>query len=450
MYHACVNEPRIQYVRTSDGVSIAYYVIGGGPPLVETSSLPVSHLQLEWANGHEMAETIASQRTYIHYDARGFGLSDRNVTDFSLEALVLDLEAIVDHLSLDRFQVLSGGIGMPIALQYAAMHPDKVSHLVLGLEGAGKEMPKEQMESLLSLGEKNWELATETITHAVLGWSNGALAHQLAEIMRQATTAHTLRAFIECARAWRIDDLLPRITAATLFLARRNGAQAYIDEGRRGASFIPNARLELLEGAAETHDQQEFATIWSFLTDGGELPRSAPEVPPTTATILFADIVDSTSLTERMGDSHFREHAGELDAALRSVIRDGGGTVIDGKLLGDGVMAIFTSARQAIDAALRCASASEEQQLKLHLGIHAGDVIRDGSNVYGGAVNIAARVAAESEPGEILVTDVVRALARTSASVGFDDRGDRQLKGITEPQHLYSIHDRGAQSYSGH
>ena len=445
MYHARMDEPRIQYVRTSDGVSIAYYVIGGGPPLLEMANLPVSHLQKEWETGHEMAETLALQRTYIHYDARGFGMSDRNVTDFSLEALVRDVEAIADHLNLELFQILGGGIAMPIAIKYAATHPERVSHLVLGLYGSGKEVPDEQMDSILELGMQNWELATETITHAVLGWSNGLLAHRLAEIMRVGTTAETLRNFIGYVRKWHIDDLLPRITASTLLLARSHGPQAYVDDARRGASFIPDARLELMTGSVmEDVHHEEFARIWAFLSDGQELPRAAPEVPPTTATILFADIVDSTSLTESLGDMHFRAHANELDDSLRAAIRESGGAVVEGKVLGDGVMAVFPSARQAIDAALRCAAVSATHEMKLHLGIHAGDVIRDGSNVYGGAVNIAARVAAASEPGEILVTDVVRALARTSASVGFDDRGEHELKGIAEPQQLYAVHDRGA------
>lgn len=441
-----MNEPRIQYVRTSDGFSIAYYVIGGGPPLVEMSSIPVSHLQREWEAGHEMAEAIAMQRTYVHYDARGFGMSDRNVADFSLEAMARDLEAVADHLNLDRFQLLGGGISMPIAVQYAATHPERVTHLVLGLYGSGREVPEGQLASILALGEQNWELATETITHAVLGWSNGAIAHKMAEIMREATTPQTLRRLIEYTKKWDIEGLLPRITVATLLLARRDGPQAYIDEGRRGASFIPNARLELIEGTGEGLYKEEFLKLWTFFSDGEELPQAAPEVAPTTATILFADIVDSTTLTERMGDAHFREHANEVDDALRGVIRECGGTVVEGKVLGDGVMAVFRSARQAIDAALRCAAVSEENELKLHIGLHAGDVIRDGNNVYGGAVNMAARVAAASEPGEILVTDVVRALARTSASVGFEDRGEHELRGIAEPQRLYAIRDRGAGS----
>ena len=71
--------------------------------------------------------------------------------------------------------------------------------------------------------------------------------------------------------------------------------------------------------------------------------------------------------------------------------------------------------------------------------MHAGDVIREGKNVFGGAVNIAARIAAYSTPGEILVSDTIRSLARTSTTVLFDDRGDHILKGIADPQRLFVI-----------
>src|SRR3990172_5018661 len=107
---------------------------------------------------------------------------------------------------------------------------------------------------------------------------------------------------------------------------------------------------------------------------------------------------------------------------MGGISRGTGGTAVEGKVLGDGVLAVFTSARQAIDCALRCNAASEPVGLPLHLGVHAGDVIREGNNVFGGAVNIAARIAAASAPGEVLVSDTVRGLARTSAGVTFDDR----------------------------
>ena len=108
--------------------------------------------------------------------------------------------------------------------------------------------------------------------------------------------------------------------------------------------------------------------------------------------ILFAHIVDSTALTERLGDAAFRAKARDLDGAMRTIIRENGGTAIEGKLLGDGVLAVFSSARQAIEAALACARSGDDVTLPLHLGLHAGDVIREDNNVYGGAVNIASRI----------------------------------------------------------
>src|SRR2546425_1282528 len=96
------------------------------------------------------------------------------------------------------------------------------------------------------------------------------------------------------------------------------------------------------------------------------------------------------------------------------------------------VIAVFTSARHAIEAALACAKAGDEAALHLHLGLHAGDVIREDNNVYGGAVNIASRISGVSAPGEVLVSDIVRGLARTSAGVRFEDRGEQSLKGVGE------------------
>src|SRR5207245_4308545 len=132
--------------------------------------------------------------------------------------------------------------------------------------------------------------------------------------------------------------------------------------------------------------------------EGEETGTGPPALPSGTAVILFADIVDSTALTERLGDAAFRDKARKLDGALRGVIREHAGTAIEGKLLGDGVLAVFTSARQAIEAALACATEREGAGLPLHLGLHAGDVIREDNNVYGGAGNIASRTSGPSAP----------------------------------------------------
>jgi adenylate cyclase len=162
--------------------------------------------------------------------------------------------------------------------------------------------------------------------------------------------------------------------------------------------------------------------------------------------ILFADIAGSTALTERLGDLGFRIKARDLDGALRTVILDHGGTPIEGKLLGDGILAVFQSAREAIAAAVMCGGAGAAAGLPLHLGLHAGDVLHESdadgrANVYGGAVNVASRISGLSAPGELLVSETVRSLARTSAGVRFEDRGEQSLKGVAEPIRLWAVRE---------
>jgi len=216
------------------------------------------------------------------------------------------------------------------------------------------------------------------------------------------------------------------------------------------ASKIPDARyVELAKRDEPGWTEEETRIVEDFLGIESEETRSEKELPSGTAIILFADIADSTALTERLGDAAFREKARELDEALRRAITSNGGTAIDGKLLGDGVLATFGAAREAIACAaaihglagsgVEGRGSSPNDALLLHIGIHAGDVIREEGNVYGGAVNIASRVAGEAAAGETLVSGTVRDLARTSAGVSFEDRGERELKGVGEPVRVWAV-----------
>jgi class 3 adenylate cyclase len=155
--------------------------------------------------------------------------------------------------------------------------------------------------------------------------------------------------------------------------------------------------------------------------------------------ILFTDIADSTALTERLGDVAYVAKAGEFERALRHAVRDSKGEDIEGVTLGDGVLAVFSSGTQAIECAIRAHECARAAGFRLHVGIHAGDVLRTGSAVHGGAVNIAARVCDAAPPGETLVSDTVRSLARTATRVQFVDRGLHQFKGVSDPHHVFAV-----------
>jgi class 3 adenylate cyclase len=440
-------EPRIQYAKTEDGVDIAFRVLGKGMPFVQTL-VPGSDLRLHWEipEVRTWYERLAEKRMLVQYDNRGTGLSQRDVTGFSLEALGCDIEAVADRLGLERFALWGTQNMGPVAIAYAARHPERVSHLILWCSYArASDMLKSPQAQALARLVDNWELFTDTAAHYNWGWSGGEAARLLAVRMREGVTQKTYWALLGQLLTADVADLLPTIRAPTLVLHRRRFPQVSVDVATDLASRIPNAQLVLLEGESGNftleNGQAVLDAIDEFLSEGEEAePKS--ELPEGMAVILFADIVESTALTEEMGDAAFRAKARELDTSLREIIRETGGTPVEGQVLGDGVLAVFTSARQAIECALRCGAAGEPLGLHLHLGIHAGDVIREGNNVYGGAVNIAARIAGASAPGEVLVSDTVRGLARTSAGVSFDDRGEQTLKGIAEPQRLFAVRAR--------
>jgi class 3 adenylate cyclase len=230
-------------------------------------------------------------------------------------------------------------------------------------------------------------------------------------------------------------DLLPRVRQPTLVLKEEKQSFPPVRACQRVAAKIPGAQFRQYSNA---RGEGGTDLVLAFL--GLSTPTTgAPSAPSDTATVLFTDIVDSTALTERLGDTVFRTASRALDEGMRAAMRDAGGTPVEGKVLGDGVMGVFTSASQAIAAARRCIELSAESELQLHVGLHAGDVIHEKGNVYGGAVNIASRVCGLSAPGEVLVSDTVRSLARTSAGVEFEDRGEQTLKGIDDAVRVYEV-----------
>jgi len=292
----------------------------------------------------------------------------------------------------------------------------------------------------------DWEMLTENVAGLAFGFGYEE-SKRYAAYIRACIDQETFKRFM--SERFDVTGQARQIKAPTLVIRHTGLKWLSMESTRELVADIPDARMVAIEGTYTDHADQA-GRAWSEFLGGspaafGLAPRDVHTILPSgTAVILFADIAGSTALTERMGDAAFRAKARELDTALRGITRENGGTPVEGKLLGDGVLAVFTSARQAIEAALRCGKEGDEAGLPLHLGIHAGDVIREGNNVYGGAVNIAARIAAASAPSEVLVSDTVRSLARTSAGVSFEDRGEQELKGVADPQRLFAVREGGA------
>ncbi len=433
-------EPRIRYARAADGTHIACSVMGKGSPLVYASNV---WGDLQWYLHDELSRVPLDQLVdagwmVVRYDGRGMGSSDRDVSDFSLDARIQDLDAVVQHAGVETFALCGYGQGGPAAIAYSITHPGRVSHLILVnsfASGAAYYDTIPAMRALInlhSMAQDQWEFFTNTLATAATGFQDADRARRTADLFRRSMSASAFMQYVNGAREIDVTALLPQVPVPTLVVQDSSGFGTDA-LSRQLAADIPDAYY------VSTDDY--IAALREFVL-GKALGEDTPEPSPAgagMAVVLFTDIADSTPLTERLGDAAFRQISRTLDERVRAAIRDRGGTPVEGKVLGDGVMGVFSSAARAIEAARLCVEVSAELELPLHIGIHAGDVIHEEGNVYGGAVNIASRICALCEPGEVLVSQTVRDLARTSAGVSFEDRGDKPLKGIADPVRLFTV-----------
>ncbi|HET9476791.1 MAG TPA: adenylate/guanylate cyclase domain-containing protein [Dehalococcoidia bacterium] len=453
---ARVMEPRIQYAKTADGVSIAYTQFGDGPPVIMTSFVGWSHLGWEWRlpewAGRFSPGWLSETHTVVRFDIRGSGLSERNINVFGLDNHALDLAAVADDLKLDRFALLGPVYGGPIAIAYAAQHPERVSHLALYCSYATGEARSAQAQTATSLVDKDWVLFTETIAHASLGWEADDMAHSLAMYMRESVTPEAYKEMaVGSTTAPDISQFLARITVPTLVVHLRELAFPDVSHARYLASQIRGSRLVLLEGKSvlEADSEGVRSTISEFFSDG-EPRQASPEVPAKPGafrTVLFTDLVGHTEMMQRLGDERGREVLREHERITREVLKAHGGTEV--KTMGDGFMASFGSVTKAVECAVALQreignwQSEIGERIAVRCGLNAGEPIEEDGDLFGATVILASRIAAKAEGGEILVADTVRGLCSGKGFV-FADRGEFVAKGFDEPLRVYEVRWRDA------
>ncbi len=246
--------PTLDHAVTSDGVSIAWTSVGSGPALIHLPGVPLSNVEAEWRIPvlRQAFAGLARSARFIQYDGRGSGRSQRVVTDLSFEAMLRDIEAVVDAAGVATTDLIGFYHSVPIAIAYAARHPDRVRHLVLfgGSARGWGPMSSAGTQALLSLVDRDWDTFVESATHAWLGWPDGESGRLAAEWFRGATTPAVAREVFQVFSGVDVTADAARVEVPALVLHRRDAQVIPLQVSEELVAALPNGRLHLVEGTS--------------------------------------------------------------------------------------------------------------------------------------------------------------------------------------------------------
>lgn len=438
-------EPRIRYARTSDGVSIAYWEMGEGEPLVLLPGYPLSHIQLELQVPEWRAfyEQLARNRRIVRFDGRGMGLSQRDVNDITFESCVADLDAVVQAVGgrADLFGIAYAGA---VSIRYARTHPERVHRLLIWCSAPRMEPPPPELQWQLPLMRAQWDQYTNVFVATVHGWTHMDGGDLGVRVLREGITPAVSEKLYRLFSDYDVSGELAEVRAPTLVMHREGVSIANYHGSMQLASHIPGAALVNFEGRSIAPFLGETAPVYraidGFLGDSRPAARERPD--QALRIILFTDVQNHTPMVRRLGDEAAREVLREHERITRAALRIHGGEEV--KSMGDGFMAWFPSASQALECAVDLQRAFDDynrvggEELLVRVGINAGEPIEDEDDLYGTAVVTASRIAGQARGGEVLVSNVVRELVAGKGFL-FADRGETVLRGFEDPVRVFEV-----------
>lgn len=259
----------IRFCRSADGTQVAYATSGSGTPLVKTANW-LSHLDYDWESPvwRHWLRALSGRHRLIRYDERGCGLSDWETERLSLESKVADLEAVVETCGVDRFPLLGISGGGPVAIAYAARHPERVTHLVLyGAFPQGRQVrardvaEKREAELMVELAALGWgrddPAFRRVFTMQFMPESTEEQWAAFDELQRRTTSPENAARIMAATAELDVVDVAADVTAPTLVLHARGDRRVPLAQGRLLATLIPDARLVVLDSPNHILQAQE-------------------------------------------------------------------------------------------------------------------------------------------------------------------------------------------------
>lgn len=418
--------PETRYALSGD-INIAYQTIGDGPVDIVLVPGIVSHVEFS----HELAgytvflRRLSSFARVVTFDKRGQGLSDRVSGAPSFEERMDDVRAVMDDIGSQQAVLLGFSEGSAMSVLFAATYPERVSHLIL-FGGYVKAFATEEM---LLERVKHWGTGAMIEKLMPSQAASPAAVAQFAKFQRLSATPGALKAILFLNREIDVRPVLPTVRTPALVLHRRDDIQVPVERGRDLAAQIPGAKYIEYPGCDHLFwsgdTEALLGDIEEFVT--GHRESSSAELERVLATVLFTDIVDSTRSAAAMGDQGWRRMLDNHDRLAQQMVEKHRGILV--KSTGDGILATFDGPGRAVRCALALGAASQQIGLPLRAGLHTGEIELRGRDIGGIAVHAAARVMAQSQSSEVLVSRVVTDLV-AGAGLKFAERGSHELKGL--------------------
>lgn len=429
----------IQFTTTDDGVSIAYWEVGSGPPLVLLHNFGISHAELEWEvpSFASFYTTLAEHHRLIRFDPRGSGLSGRSET-LTVDDVILDLEAVVAASGLDRFALFGVATMGPVVIRFSANNPRRITHLVLCepdvTVASAEEHARYIRGSIALAGSGSGELIASFWTVLAAGKDAGALL-ELTRINTRDSEYQLMsnQAVLE----WDSAPSLGSVSAPALILSSKDSEITSLNQARQAAATIPDARLTIVDGRWTPYFADR-AAVLAALSDflGWGSPSDSPAMAAGTSTVVFTDVVASTEVLDRLGDEAARTTLRSIEDIVGAAAAAQSGRVV--KHLGDGSLLDFDSASDALDFARKVQIDLAAGDLQVRIGMAAGEPIREEGDLHGAVVVMASRITDEASPGDVIASDGVRQLV-LGKSFEFEDLGEHALKGFDEPLRIWRL-----------
>jgi len=447
-----VDLPETRYARSGD-LSIAYQVTGEGPFDVILVPGSLSHVELCWDTPfyRTVYEGIAAVGRLILFDKRGTGMSDRVSGAPDLETRMDDVRAVMDAAGSERAALFGGSEGVPMSLLFTATYPERVWALALygGLARTlrAPEYPwgvtAAEWEDGSILESSSWG-SRESLYEMIRSGAPSAPDDEvraLARMARYAVSPGAIAALDRMNKQIDVRAALPAIRVPTLVLHRPTDTWVPIGAGRYIAERISGATFVELPGDGHIGSAADGKTLANevagFVRRAWETAGSADAEPDRVlATVLFTDIVGSTERAAQMGDREWHKVLARHHEVVRTQLLRFRGVEVD--TAGDGFFASFDGPARAVRCARAISESVRELGLEIRAGLHTGECELIDGKVAGIAVHTGARVAARSNPGEVLVSSTVKDLVAGSG-LRFGDSGSHSLKGVPSDWRIFAV-----------